>query len=59
MSEILVIALLVLVLFGANKIPQFMRGLGQGVREFKSAANSVKSELEKEPETGSLPKGKE
>ena len=49
-TEIIVVGLVILVLFGANKIPTFMKGLGQGVREFKSAANSVKTELEKEVE---------
>ena len=39
--EILVIALLVLILFGANKIPELMRGLGRGVQEFKKGINSV------------------
>lgn len=44
--ELIVIAIVILVLFGAAKIPTFMRGLGQGVREFKNAANSVKTEIE-------------
>ena len=35
MSELLVIAAVVILLFGATKIPQLMRGLGQGVHEFK------------------------
>ncbi len=46
MPEILVIVLGVLVLFGGKKIPEFMRGLGKGMREFKDAKDSVKSELE-------------
>ena len=36
--EILVIAVVVLVLFGARKIPELMKGMGQGVREFKKAS---------------------
>jgi sec-independent protein translocase protein TatA len=47
-TEILLIVLLVLVLFGAKKIPTFARGLGQGIREFKSAANDVQNEVNKE-----------
>jgi len=47
-TEIILIALVVLVLFGAKKIPEFARGLGQGVREFKDAANNVKKDIEKE-----------
>jgi sec-independent protein translocase protein TatA len=38
--ESILIVLAVLILFGANKVPQFMRGLGQGVREFKKAVSS-------------------
>jgi sec-independent protein translocase protein TatA len=39
MPEILVIAFLILLLFGANKIPQFMKNLGSGMKEFKKAVN--------------------
>lgn len=45
-SELVLIAIVILILFGANKIPQFMRGMGQGIREFKNAANNVKTEIE-------------
>jgi sec-independent protein translocase protein TatA len=34
-QELLVIALIVMVLFGGSRIPQLMRGLGQGIREFR------------------------
>ena len=37
-TEIIVIALVVVVLFGARKIPELMKGVGQGVREFKKAS---------------------
>jgi sec-independent protein translocase protein TatA len=40
------IILAVLVLFGGRKIPEFMRGLGKGIREFNDAKNNVKKELE-------------
>lgn len=43
--EILVIALIIILLFGAKKIPELMRGLGSGIKEFKK---SVKEEDEKE-----------
>ena len=46
-TEILVIALLVLVLFGAKRIPEFMQGLGKGVREFRKAARDIQDEIEK------------
>jgi len=46
-SEWILIILAVLVLFGGRKIPEFMRGLGKGIREFNDAKNNVKDELEK------------
>jgi sec-independent protein translocase protein TatA len=46
MQEILVIGLFVLIFFGAKKIPDFMKGLGRGVREFKDAVKDVKREVE-------------
>lgn len=45
-QEILLIAVVVLVLFGGRKIPEFMRGLGKGIREFNDAKSNVKKELE-------------
>jgi sec-independent protein translocase protein TatA len=45
-TEILLIAFVVLLLFGGKKIPELMRGLGRGVREFKDAKDNVKRELE-------------
>jgi sec-independent protein translocase protein TatA len=49
-QEILLIGLVVLVLFGAKKIPEFMKGLGRGVKEFKEGINDMKSEVEKDLE---------
>ena len=45
-SEWLLIVLAVLVLFGGRKIPEFMRGIGRGMREFNDAKNNVKKEIE-------------
>jgi sec-independent protein translocase protein TatA len=45
-TEILLIAFVVLLLFGGKKIPELMRGLGRGVREFKDAKDNVRKELE-------------
>jgi len=45
--EILIIALIILILFGAKRIPEFMQGLGKGVREFKKAAKDIQDEIEK------------
>lgn len=47
MSEVIIIALVVLLLFGGKKIPELMRGLGKGVRSFKEGVNDVKNELDK------------
>ena len=45
-SEWILIILAVLILFGGRKIPEFMRGLGKGIREFNDAKNNVRKELE-------------
>lgn len=45
-QEILIIAIVILVLFGGRKIPEFMRGIGKGIREFNDAKNNVKKEIE-------------
>ena len=50
-QEILVIALIILLLFGGKKIPELMRGLGKGVKSFKEGMNEVtdlKEEVEKD-----------
>jgi sec-independent protein translocase protein TatA len=46
MQELLVIGLFVLIFFGAKRIPEFMKGLGKGVREFKNGVSEVKKDLE-------------
>jgi len=45
-QEVIIILIIVLLLFGGRKIPELMRGLGKGVREFNDAKNSVKKEIE-------------
>lgn len=45
-NEIVVILIIVLLLFGGKKIPELMRGLGKGVREFNDAKTNVKKEIE-------------
>ena len=44
-QELLLILLLVLILFGAKKLPEIMRGLGQGIREFKQASQEAVDEV--------------
>jgi sec-independent protein translocase protein TatA len=43
--EILIIALVVLLLFGGKKIPELMRGLGKGVKSFKDGVKDVENEV--------------
>ena len=45
-SEWILIVVAVLILFGGKKIPEFMRGIGRGMREFNDARNNVKKEFE-------------
>ena len=45
-GEIILIALVVLLLFGGKKIPELMRGLGKGVRSFKNGMNEIEKDIE-------------
>jgi sec-independent protein translocase protein TatA len=45
-NEIIIILIIVLLMFGGRKIPELMRGLGKGVREFNDAKTNVKKEIE-------------
>jgi sec-independent protein translocase protein TatA len=49
-SEIVLIALVILVLFGSKKIPEMMQGLGRGIREFKKASRDIEEDLTKPTE---------
>lgn len=44
--ELLIIAFIVVVLFGAKKVPELMRGTGQAVREFRQGTKDIQSDLE-------------
>ena len=46
-SESVIIALLILLLFGGKKIPELMKGLGKGVKSFKDGVNEAKEEINK------------
>ena len=46
-SEWVIIALLILLLFGGKKIPELMKGLGKGVKNFKDGVNEAKEEINK------------
>jgi sec-independent protein translocase protein TatA len=61
-NEIWFILAIVILLFGGKKIPELMRGIGKGVREFNTAKNSLQDEFEKglkEDEAKKLPENKE
>ena len=45
-SEWILIVLVILLMFGGKKIPELMRGVGRGIREFNDAKTNVKSEIE-------------
>ncbi len=45
-GELIIVLGAVLILFGAQKIPEFAKGLGQGMKEFKKASREVQDELE-------------
>jgi sec-independent protein translocase protein TatA len=45
-QELLLIGAFVLVFFGAKKIPEFMKGLGKGVKEFKEGVKDIKDDIE-------------
>ena len=47
-SEILVVILAVLILFGSKRIPEFARALGKGMSEFRKALREIREEVEKE-----------
>ena len=46
-TEVLVILVVILLLFGAKRIPELAKGLGRGIREFKDATKEIKNDIEK------------
>ncbi len=47
-TEMLIIALFIIVFFGAKKIPEIARGMGKGIREFKDATKEIKQEIKED-----------
>ena len=45
-GEMMLVLVVILIFFGANKIPELARGLGKGIREFKDASSEIRSEFE-------------
>ncbi len=64
-TEIIVIGAIALLLFGGKKLPELMRGLGKGVKEFKEGMNEVKEEItgdgqpQEQPQSAEEPKKEE
>lgn len=48
-GEIVIIALVILLIFGGKKIPELMKGLGKGVKNFKEGMNEIEEEIKKDP----------
>ena len=46
-GEIILILFIILLLFGAKKLPELAKGLGKGIKEFKKASNEVTEEINK------------
>lgn len=47
--EIPIIVLVILILFGGKKIPEFMKGLGKGINSFKRGLNDIEEDIKNEP----------
>ncbi|MEM9984100.1 MAG: twin-arginine translocase TatA/TatE family subunit [Bacteroidota bacterium] len=55
-TELIIIMAVILLLFGAKRIPELARGLGRGIREFKDASREIKREIESASEDDDDPK---
>jgi sec-independent protein translocase protein TatA len=49
-TEIIIIALIILLLFGGKKIPELMKGLGKGVKNFKDGVNGIEKDIKGDSE---------
>ncbi len=58
MPEIIVIAIIVLVLFGGKKLPELMHGVGKGIRDFKKGMNGIDDEIKKDIDLNDTPEKK-
>lgn len=50
--EILIVVLVILLFFGAKRIPELARGIGQGIKEFRKASDEIKKEIEEGEKEG-------
>ena len=58
MPEIIIIAFVVLVLFGGKKLPELMHGVGKGIRDFKKGMNGIEDEIKKDIDLNDTPEKK-
>ena len=58
MPEIIIIAIVVLVLFGGKKLPELMHGVGKGLRDFKKGMNGIEDEIKKDIDLNDTPEKK-
>ena len=58
MTEIIIIAIVVLVLFGGKKLPELMHGVGKGIRDFKKGMNGIEDEIKKDIDLNDTPEKK-
>jgi sec-independent protein translocase protein TatA len=56
--EIILVVIVILVLFGAKKIPEFMQGIGKGIKEFKKATSDIEKEVTESGKTEVKPGNK-
>jgi TatA/E family protein of Tat protein translocase len=53
-TELIIIMFIILLIFGAKKLPELAQGLGKGIREFKKASNEIQEELKLDDTTDQL-----
>lgn len=58
-GEILIVLFVILLLFGAKRLPELARGMGKGIREFKKATSGIEEEMKLEEKTGEKTEEKE
>lgn len=58
MPEIIIIAIVVLILFGGKKLPELMHGVGKGIRDFKKGMNGIEDEIKKDIDLNDTPEKK-
>ena len=58
-TELIIIMFIILLIFGAKKLPELAQGLGKGIREFKKASTEIQDEFKASPEPEPTPPKKE